>query len=37
VIEWAELIAPLLAEGGIMVDIEKDPLKGENVRIIKIG
>ena len=36
VIEWAELIAPLLPDNAIMINIEKDYSKGENYRRIQI-
>ncbi|MCL2700052.1 MAG: tRNA (adenosine(37)-N6)-threonylcarbamoyltransferase complex ATPase subunit type 1 TsaE, partial [Defluviitaleaceae bacterium] len=36
VIEWAELIAPLLPEDAVTVDIEKDSKNGESFRRIRI-
>jgi len=36
VIEWAELIGPLLPEDAVMINIEKDPIKNEDFRRILI-
>lgn len=35
-IEWAEIIEPIIPKGAIWIKIEKDILKGEDYRIIEV-